>query len=213
MIKKEKCEKCKKEFDYQWFTGQKKRRFCSKKCWYEWNARKLATFNESRFQWNKATEEQKLERLKHNFNAKVVKKEGCWDWKGVRDKDGYGLIPGGYQRQKKAHRVSFLLHKGAIPDESLVCHDCDNPICTNPEHLFLGSKKENDFDSRKKGRACVGSKQPRAKLNEMDVKKIKYLLSLGVKARRIAKDFGVAPSQICEINKGRSWKHVKVKNE
>lgn len=203
------CEGCEKEFEWQRFKNQTTARFCCKKCWYQWNARNLAKFNEDRFQWRTATKEEKMARLRQNFESKVIRAQGCWGWSGVFDKDGYGLIPSGHNKQIRAHRAAYFLFKGVDPCKLLVCHTCDNPKCTNPEHLFLGTAKENNKDCREKGRASVGSKQPRAKLKEEDVKKILYLLTLGVTGRRIAKDYGVSPSQICEIKNGRSWKHVE----
>jgi hypothetical protein len=204
------CEQCREEFEYYVCKGTNPRRFCTKKCWYEWNAKNLASLNDLRFRWDKATKEEKLERLKMNYESHVIRKDGCWSWSGVVDKNGYGQIPCGYHKNTKAHRASWLFNNGEIISGMLVCHKCDNPPCTNPEHLFLGTHKDNNLDSIKKNRAVVGSRQPKAKLTEEDVKKIRELLKNGVKGRRIAKDFGVAPSQICNINKGISWKHVEV---
>lgn len=209
MIEKQICENCKNEFEYVWYTGQKKRRFCGKKCWYSNNGKKLASFNDGRFKWESSSKCERLERLIFNLNKKVVKKDGCWDWIGVFDKDGYGLIPSGKKRIGRAHRISYLIHYGIDPGKKLVCHKCDNPACTNPDHLFLGDHRDNQNDSIRKKRAALGIRQPRAKLTENDVKKIRQLLADGVKGSRIAEDFGVSPSIICEINKRRSWKHVE----
>lgn len=207
---KSNCELCGTEFQWKRYKTQTIARFCGKRCWYEWNAKNLSAFNETRFQWNTATEEEKLEQLKKNYESKVVKKDGCWDWNGVKDKDGYGQVPSGYHKQGKAHRISWMLHKGEIPEGLIICHHCDNPKCTNPDHLFLGEKKDNNADKEKKGRGAKGSKIKTAKLNEESIVLIRKLLKIGVKSRRVAKDFGVSPSQICAINKGKSWKHVTI---
>ncbi len=88
------------------------------------------------------------------FWSKVVKTDSCWKWTGCK-KDGYGRINRGARGlgSDYAHRVSWLMHNGAIPEGLCVLHRCDNPECTNPGHLFLGTKKDNSRDmiSKKRG--------------------------------------------------------------
>jgi hypothetical protein len=82
---------------------------------------------------------------------------GCWLWTGNFGRRNYGIV-GNFSLAKKlkiyqAHRLSFMIHKGEIPDGMFVCHTCDNPPCINPEHLFLGTHYENMQDMISKGRA------------------------------------------------------------
>jgi hypothetical protein len=88
------------------------------------------------------------------FMAKVNKTETCWLWTGGIIVRGYpyGLFRVDRSPMKLAHRVSYELHKGEIPDGLNVLHTCDNPRCVNPEHLFVGTQKENIQDMNRKGR-------------------------------------------------------------
>ncbi|WP_313453263.1 HNH endonuclease signature motif containing protein [Stutzerimonas nitrititolerans] len=85
-----------------------------------------------------------------------VKQEGCWGWTGAIDDKGYGVISSREKSRspspEKAHRVSYEKEFGSVPDGMNVCHKCDNPPCTNPEHLFAGTQKDNMVDCSIKGR-------------------------------------------------------------
>jgi len=91
--------------------------------------------------------------VEERFWAKVVKDNDCWGWTAKLDKDGYGRFsPNGGNSQMPAHRFSWEIHFGPIPDNLFVCHHCDTPACTNPDHLFLGTAQENMEDKVRKGR-------------------------------------------------------------
>lgn len=83
----------------------------------------------------------------------IKKRNGCWEWKGQLHPNGYGYTTD-YEKNKKmhVHRISYRLFKGDIPKGLYVCHHCDNPRCCNPDHLWVGTAKENMQDAKRKGR-------------------------------------------------------------
>lgn len=89
----------------------------------------------------------------------VVKREGCWGWSGATT-SGYGVLTRGRRGEGfvLAHRLSWELHRGPIPDGLFVLHKCDVPECSNPDHLFLGTQTDNMSDCRKKGRHRLASR-------------------------------------------------------
>lgn len=85
-----------------------------------------------------------------------VDENNCWNWKLYKTKSGYGTTNYRKKVGQRAHRVSWLVNRGEIPNDYYVLHKCDNPACINPEHLFLGTHTENMKDMKEKGRACKG---------------------------------------------------------
>jgi hypothetical protein len=148
--------------------------------------------------------------IENRLQTYKVQSNGCWNFLGNKDKDGYGVFSHGRGKQLRAHRASFEFYNKTSADGLLVCHSCDNPSCINPDHLFLGNPKDNTQDMIKKGRKanCQGSNHPLAKLNELDVISIKEQRSLGKKLIDIANQFGITFQTVSEICKGRTWKHL-----
>ena len=151
----------------------------------------------------------KLDITKERIESKVEKipEAGCWIWMGATQVRGYGELIS-HNRKRLAHRASYEAFIGEIPKGMYVCHSCDNVYCVNPAHLFLGTQKQNLQDMAKKGRSTIGERNPRAKLNEMQVKNIKYSLSLGTSVSLIAKQHNVTSGAISLIKQGKRWNHV-----
>lgn len=82
---------------------------------------------------------------------------GCWEWIASRIRNGYGQfrLNG---KMVLAHMVSYELFVGSIPDRMFVCHSCDNPGCVNPDHLWIGTSKDNHQDAKQKGHLPMGDK-------------------------------------------------------
>jgi len=95
---------------------------------------------------------EKIRRMKEFYEQYVIIKDGCWGWSGTIMSNGYGSISQGTNKKIGAHRASWIIHHGPIKPGLYVCHHCDNPICSNPSHLFLGTPKENMLDAKNKGR-------------------------------------------------------------
>lgn len=146
---------------------------------------------------------------KVNKNGPIHESLGtrCWLWTAQCSR-GYGRIwlKGS---QSAAHRYSYELHKGPIPNGMLLCHSCDVRNCVNPEHLWLGSSLENNHDMIDKARHAFGVKNPKAKLQESDILEIRRLSQSGMFLKDIAVQYEIAISTVFDIVKRRRWRHVK----
>ena len=151
--------------------------------------------------------------LQERFDEKWAEnpETGCWEWTATTDGGGYGMV-WSCGKTRKAHRVSYELHVGPIPEGegphgTCVCHRCDNRKCVRPEHLFLGTNADNMRDMVEKGRGLVGVLNGRAKLSPGEVELIRAALDrlpYGGGAF-LARWFGVVPSAIRHIRNGRNW--------
>lgn len=154
--------------------------------------------------------------LAERFWAKVDVRgpDECWPWTAAKHQHGYGAIitgsrRNGTKRAKRAHRISYELHKGPIPVGLHVCHACDNPMCVNPAHLWAGTPGDNARDRDAKDRVQHGERHYASKLTEDDVSEI---MSFGgtMPQREIAEMFGVHPSNISMILSGKRWKRSQI---
>jgi hypothetical protein len=138
------------------------------------------------------------------FWALVERGPGCWRWLGYSDPQGYGFIwlP---SCRRRAHRAAWEFAQGPIPRGLCVCHRCDNPWCVNPEHLFLGTRAENNADMRSKGRQARGRKVPLAKLDEWSVRLIRAMARLGWSNADLAREFKVSGTTVCHVLQGKVW--------
>lgn len=124
------------------------------------------------------------------------------------DEEGYISLQRNGKRMS-AHRVIWERKFGPIPEGLCILHKCDVRNCINPEHLFLGTKTDNNRDRDQKGRTAQGEKIGRAKLKEQDIHQIRKLLKEGVSQRKIAKIFKVHYATISKINTGKHWKYLR----
>jgi hypothetical protein len=133
---------------------------------------------------------------------------GCLEWFAAKDGGGYGMIRIG-RRTCRAHRISFEVHFGPIPDGMCVCHRCDNRLCIKPSHLFLGTQTENMADRDSKGRQprTRGERHGSAKLSEVDVSVIRNAEGGRGLLTALAKQFGVSRTQIANVRAGKNWSH------
>lgn len=141
--------------------------------------------------------------------------DSCWEITGPSFPFGYGRIDFSAEKRQhsvSAHRVSYMLFVGPIPEGLVICHRCDNPPCCNPDHLFLGTFADNANDMAVKGRSARGAGNWAAKLTEANVREIRSLYRWQDRVNGIpalARRFGISDSQVHDIIKGKSWKHVK----
>ena len=140
----------------------------------------------------------------------TIDKNGCHIWSKFKDKDGYGQISIARNKSGRAHRESYKHYIGQIPDGMFVCHKCDNPSCINPNHLFVGTVKDNAKDRKDKGRNPnkYGINHHMAKLSEEEVLLIRLMKNLGASSKFIAKQFELRQSHVCSIISRAIWSHI-----
>lgn len=151
----------------------------------------------------------------------VAGDDECWNWTACKNRRGYGMLRRPQTRSNYlAHRLSYEMNIGPIPDGFGVLHTCDNPSCVNPRHLFIGDHSANMADMWAKGRHrrlnptwlagrhAQGEKHGSSRLTESDVVAIISRISAGERPTHIARDYPVGPGAIHDIKHGRTWVHV-----
>lgn len=133
----------------------------------------------------------------------------CWMWCGQAMTGGYGIY-GKKSRRRGAHRMSWEYTYGEIPDGMYVCHKCDNKLCVNPDHLFLGTAEDNVRDYIKKGlrKGHRGERSPTSKLTEKDVVSIRTEYASGATLQQLSDKYGVHATTVASVVHGRSWRHI-----
>jgi hypothetical protein len=152
-----------------------------------------------------------MERFRHLIKYTVLV-NGCWSHNSTPTKAGYGRLT--YEGIRDyAHRIAYRLSKGEIPNGLFVCHSCDFPACVNPDHLFLGTQKDNMGDAKSKNRISPppihkGESHHLAYLSDEEIEDIRGFLSLGIPQNKVAKMCGTTNDMVSRIanNKTRRVK-------
>ena len=152
--------------------------------------------------------------LEHRFWRKVDKRgdDECWPWTGSKSTNGYGNIGIGTKREGAvtAHRLSYTIHHGAVPEGLVVMHSCDNKGCVNPSHLSAGTIAENARQAVERGLhpriAPKGTANGKAKLTPDMVRYIRA--NPDKRHLDIAREFGLSANTIRGVRTGRTWSHV-----
>ncbi len=149
------------------------------------------------------------ERAKARLMRKADLVDGCWVWSGPLDRDGYGHTR--LFGTRRAHRAMWIAINGPIPAGLCVLHRCDNPPCVRPEHLFLGTQAENQYDRARKGRYAKGDEHHMhgsRKLAREQAEQICRRYEAGETQDSIAKAFGVSHSHVGRVVRGEYYEGI-----
>lgn len=155
------------------------------------------------------------------FWSKVQKTDTCWQWIGGSTRGDSGKSPLSYgsfttgthkaQKNWAAHRYSYFITHGEIPEGLMIRHKCDNSLCVNPSHLETGTHKDNMRDMAERKRVnAKGERNSQAKLNEEQVREIKRRLLAGDDCHTLGAEFNVVFTNIKNIKYGYRWAHVTI---
>ena len=143
------------------------------------------------------------EKIERNITR--IPESGCWIWMSTIEDSGYGRVCSG-KKPFYAHRASYEQKYGKIPNGMMALHHCDIKSCVNPDHIFIGTQKDNMLDKVLKNRQAKGINHGNAKLTEDQVREIKSSSETSIK---LAAKFNYSASMIREIKNGNLWKHLE----
>ena len=181
------CIQCGATFSRQLsvMTATNRGKYCSRQCWRD-------------------SKGSTLDRLMRKCR---IADSGCWEWTGALDRQGYGKI-GVNGKTISTHRLSAHIHLGFDMDPDLcVCHRCDNPLCFNPAHLFIGSVSTNMLDAAFKGRSS-GMARPEAKVTDAQVLEMRCRHANGETQRQLAAEYGLTFQGVHKIVTRKTWRHL-----
>ena len=146
------------------------------------------------------------------FWSHVDRTGDCWEWRGYRDRKGYGKVMRDGKNQF-AHRYSWALANGPVPEGLVIRHSCDNPPCVNPVHLQIGTQRDNIADRQRRGRhrpgRFPGELHHSHKLTDADVLAARAAYRGGERISVLAKRYGIGHKTMYEAVTGRSWRHLE----
>ena len=147
-----------------------------------------------------------MKTLAERFWEKVDKTEWCWNWtSAVSGSNDYGTFwVGGEKRCKYAHRLSWELVNGPIPEGLVVCHKCDNPKCVRPDHLFIGTTSDNNKDKTDKRRHSYGEANKGG--GKLNWEKARAIRASSVGCTTLGRQYGVSSQTVKAIRRGWIWK-------
>jgi hypothetical protein len=151
------------------------------------------------------------DRFRSRFWAKTDRSGACWVWTKHCTPQGYGQFTVSRGSFRGAHSVSYALTHGIVPVGMHVCHTCDNPPCVRPDHLFLGTAKDNSDDMWSKGRQGTrhpGIERANARLTDDDVRAIRAVSPYFGRTTDLARQYGVSDTTIRKILRREKWRHV-----
>lgn len=196
------CANCGQQFRaYQYEIKNNRGRYCCRKCAGAGRSKCFRAQPVDLFFWRKVNKDGPIPN-------QCPKLGPCWLWSGyVMPSSGYGQIKS-RQRQTLAHRFAYELANGDIPNGLLVCHHCDNKLCVNPVHLFLGTDMDNVRDCIQKGRKARGETSGLNKLTAEQVRRIREMATQSIPMSKIAHAFTVNISCIWKIVHRKRWAHI-----